>query len=78
MCQKSTIHGPTLPRITLSQMATSMDICRRHPRVLMKMSSATVKLPVVPFTSLRWKSASLKTRLVCQNCSGPRAVYSAM
>ena len=78
MCQNSTIHGPTDPRMTFSQMARSIDICFRHPSVLMKMRSATVSDPVVPLTIRRWKSASLNACEVCQNCSGPNAVYSAM
>ena len=51
VCQTSTTHGLPLPKMTLSQIANSIDICRRHPNVLMKISSATVSDPVVPFTS---------------------------
>ena len=78
MCQNRTIHGPTLPRITFNQIARSMDICFLHPNVLMNINSATVSDPVVPFTNRKWKSESLNTRDVCQNASGPSAVYSAM
>ena len=63
-------QGPHDPRMTLSQMARSMDICLRHPKVLMKIRSAIVKLPVVPLMRRRWKSSSLNICEVCQNASG--------